>query len=260
MIRNYHTHTKRCGHATGLDEEYVLSAISNGYVELGFSDHISHDNFTQNEEYIQSIRQLKEKYKHQINIKVAFECEYIEEKIPYYQQLLNEKKVDYLIFGNHYAFDNQKRIDFCTYPITKDDFSLYYETLKKALDSHLFQYICHPDCFLKGYQKWDEHTIALTHKIALLLTKYNCYVELSGSGSRSRSYFEYNDKMVPPYPFEEFFKILSQYPLKFILGADAHSPEQLNDFGTQFIMDMAQRLNLNIVDKINFYKGEKYNG
>jgi len=72
VIRNYHTHTKRCGHAIGLDEEYVLSAISNGYVELGFSDHISHDNVEQNEEYIQSIQQLKEKYKDQIDIKIAF--------------------------------------------------------------------------------------------------------------------------------------------------------------------------------------------
>ena len=25
--RNYHTHTKRCGHAIGEDEEYVVNAI-----------------------------------------------------------------------------------------------------------------------------------------------------------------------------------------------------------------------------------------
>ena len=36
---NYHTHTKRCMHACGKDEEYVLAAIANGYEELGFSDH-----------------------------------------------------------------------------------------------------------------------------------------------------------------------------------------------------------------------------
>ena len=27
---NYHTHTKRCGHAVGEDEEYVIAAINNG--------------------------------------------------------------------------------------------------------------------------------------------------------------------------------------------------------------------------------------
>ena len=28
---NYHMHTYRCMHASGTDEEYVLSAIKNGY-------------------------------------------------------------------------------------------------------------------------------------------------------------------------------------------------------------------------------------
>ncbi|MBS5274609.1 MAG: hypothetical protein KHY24_00580 [Clostridiales bacterium] len=36
---NLHSHTYRCHHAKGTDEEYVLSAIKNGYTEMGFSDH-----------------------------------------------------------------------------------------------------------------------------------------------------------------------------------------------------------------------------
>ena len=36
---NYHMHTRRCMHASGRDEEHVLSAIQNGYEEIGFSDH-----------------------------------------------------------------------------------------------------------------------------------------------------------------------------------------------------------------------------
>ena len=41
MLRktNYHTHTERCYHAWGSDEEFVLAAIKGGYTELGFSDH-----------------------------------------------------------------------------------------------------------------------------------------------------------------------------------------------------------------------------
>lgn len=41
MLRNnYHTHTKRCGHAEGEDEDYVLEALGSGITDLGFSDHI----------------------------------------------------------------------------------------------------------------------------------------------------------------------------------------------------------------------------
>ena len=38
-MKNYHTHTTRCMHAIGSEEEYILAAISAAYTELGFSDH-----------------------------------------------------------------------------------------------------------------------------------------------------------------------------------------------------------------------------
>ena len=39
MLTNYHTHTTRCGHAEGTEEEYILTALRCGYKVLGFSDH-----------------------------------------------------------------------------------------------------------------------------------------------------------------------------------------------------------------------------
>ena len=40
MIANYHTHTTRCHHASGSEEDYVLRAIENGLEIFGFSDHV----------------------------------------------------------------------------------------------------------------------------------------------------------------------------------------------------------------------------
>lgn len=40
ITNNYHTHTSRCGHAVGEDEEYVINAIKSGIKVLGFSDHV----------------------------------------------------------------------------------------------------------------------------------------------------------------------------------------------------------------------------
>ena len=68
---NYHTHTKRCGHASGEDEEYVLAAIKAGIKELGFSDHIFYPGLSQKpirqdgsdfDDYVNSISNLREKY------------------------------------------------------------------------------------------------------------------------------------------------------------------------------------------------------
>ena len=77
MRTNYHTHTTRCLHATGSDEEFVLSAIKGGYQELGFSDHTPwkyHTDYVsdirmtpeQLPGYVESLRWLQEKYKDQI--------------------------------------------------------------------------------------------------------------------------------------------------------------------------------------------------
>ena len=96
MLRNnYHTHTKRCGHAEGEDEDYVLEALGSGITDLGFSDHIMLPGFSQPnvrgeysvlDDYLESIDNLKQKYKDRMHIHVGFEAESISEYFPYYRE------------------------------------------------------------------------------------------------------------------------------------------------------------------------------
>ena len=110
---NYHTHTYRCGHASGNEEDYVLAAIKLGIKRLGFSDHVilpkgyeqpgvrgSYDVF---DDYVKTIKGLKEKYKDQIDILIGFETEYIPSCLDYYKKILSED-IDYLILGQHCYF------------------------------------------------------------------------------------------------------------------------------------------------------------
>ena len=73
MIYNYHTHTYRCGHATGTDEEYIERAIQCNVKYMGFSDHIPlmcDDGYesdfripmAQAKSYVEDLSKLKEKY------------------------------------------------------------------------------------------------------------------------------------------------------------------------------------------------------
>ena len=71
---NYHCHTKRCGHASGTDEEYVEAAIKAGYKVLGFSDHGpyslyphpgSHMDWSQLDDYIILKREIQGDHRHQ---------------------------------------------------------------------------------------------------------------------------------------------------------------------------------------------------
>ena len=81
-------------HATGDDEDYVLSAIKGGYRILGFSDHTPWNTVPTNvadmrmlpEElpgYVESLKTLREKYHDRIDIRIGLECEYF----PQYIQL-----------------------------------------------------------------------------------------------------------------------------------------------------------------------------
>ena len=84
MTYNYHTHTRRCGHAKGTEEEYVLRAIQGGIRYMGFSDHmplLCDDGYesryrvpmAEAKDYIADIIALREKYRDVIDIKVGFE-------------------------------------------------------------------------------------------------------------------------------------------------------------------------------------------
>ena len=81
MRANYHAHTWRCNHATGTEEEYVKSAVEQGFDILGFSDHapqffsegyVSKIRMDTQElsNYCKVIRDLRDRYSDQIRIHV----------------------------------------------------------------------------------------------------------------------------------------------------------------------------------------------
>ena len=96
MLKNYHSHTERCGHAWGTDDEFVQAAIEAGYTTLGFSEHAPWpfvDGYQEIDtrqripledldNYLADMQALKDKYKDQIEIKVGFEAEYYPEYFP----------------------------------------------------------------------------------------------------------------------------------------------------------------------------------
>lgn len=80
---NYHAHTFYCRHASNTPESLITLAIANNYTKFGISEHMplpnnKSRNPTQSElkELINEIKDLKEKYKNQIDIYFGLECEY----------------------------------------------------------------------------------------------------------------------------------------------------------------------------------------
>ena len=88
MDFNFHTHTWRCGHATGTEREYIEAAIAVGVKEMGFSDHapwIAPDlgkdmssvvPYAKVEDYVNTVKACREEYRDRIAIHLGFEAEY----------------------------------------------------------------------------------------------------------------------------------------------------------------------------------------
>ncbi len=263
MKTNYHTHTYRCGHAGKfLDEEYVVSAINEGFNELGFSDHAMFSDiyeeygmrapYNELEGYIKSINELKEKYSDQIKIYLAMECEYFSEYYDELKALLDSKKMDYLIFGNHMLMHKDGHI-YTEKSIWSTDqyFELYIDKAIEALNSKLFKIFAHPDLVFLFYHKWNEHIKERCLELLKEAKKNNVYIELNMGGFR-RGKGKYGEEVRYPYPYHKFFELVKEVGNKIVIGVDAHNPIDFKMDQYQRALDFAKELNLKIEEKIDF--------
>ena len=225
----YHTHTKRCHHAFGEDEEYVISAIARGVQILGFSCHApmhypggyeSYYKMAPSElcEYVRSVLALKEKYKDKIEIKLGLETEYYPElhrdSIAFWQ----EYPIDYLILGQHFIdkeYDEKKD----PAPRASDDkvrVRAYVDRVVAAMELGIFTVLAHPD--LINYTGGDsEFYDAEMRRIIESAIKNGVYLEYNLLGQ--------SDKRA--YPVKRFWQLVAEMGASVILGCDAHSPDRV---------------------------------
>ena len=259
MRTNYHTHTTRCLHATGSDEEFVLSAIKGGYQELGFSDHtpwkyhtnyISDIRMTPEElpDYVESFRSLQEKYKDRISLKIGLECEYFPDYLHWLKEVIREFKLDYIIFGNHHFHTDEKFPYFGRNTKTVDMLELYEESAIEGMESGLFAYFAHPVLFMRSYPEFDRHCKLISRHICRTAARLNLPLEYN------IGYEDYNDThKITTIPHPDFWKIAAAEGCTAIIGVDAHNNQYLE---TPFYYDRANErlraLGIKVIDRIPF--------
>ena len=131
MLTNYHTHTTRCGHAEGTEEEYILTALRCGYKVLGFSDHTPWAYATpgfvsrirmlpsQLDDYVLTLRGLREKYADKLHIRIGLEAEYFPAYLGWLKEEMERLDIEYLILGCHYDTTAKQITEDITKNITK---------------------------------------------------------------------------------------------------------------------------------------------
>ncbi len=275
---NYHTHTERCGHAEKNygDEEYVKEACQVGIKFLAFTDHIPFQNtkdikenirmpYSQVDEYIQSIRKLKNKYKGKINIETGFEFEYMPKELDNILKL--KSKVDKMILGQHFIFDREGRIKYFSIKqggLTDKEMIQYVCLISKSLENGLPDIIAHPDLFLKFRKEFGKKEEFITRQLCNLAEKYGVPMEIN----LNEVYKEYvkvtsqipnaneeekirNTIMNIKYPNKNFWQILSEYKeIKVLYGIDAHYKGQI--LNSKITHKIVNTMLGNTIDKLNF--------
>lgn len=255
MKTNYHTHTTRCKHAFGTDEEYVLAAIEANYQQLAFTDHspwplhpFEHSYIRMDvleiEDYVTSIRTLKAKYKNQIDIKVGFEAEFFRDRIDWLKQIVDTYQLDLLIFGNHFRNFDLPNHYYGNYGDITKIYDHYLEDAIDGMRSGLFKIFAHPDLFNRSVRMWNQQAEEVAHKICQVALETKVVLEYNLGGVR------YQDAS---YPVVDFWKIAAHYQVPTVIGIDAHRPKHISEESIrEQAIKTCQSLHVNLIDAIKF--------
>lgn len=235
MRANYHTHTRRCQHASGTEEEFVRLAIEHGYDVLGFSDHcpwpygdgfVSGIRMTACEfpGYVRTVRALGERYAREIKVLCGLECEYFPDYIEWMRDLSGEAGLDYLILGNH--FDGVEKGGFyfgaCREP---GQMRRYLEWTVEGMQTGMFAYLAHPDLFLRAMPAFDDDCRAVSRELCRAAKALRVPLEYNLLGLR----YGAKARQGLGYPCERFWEVAAEEGCQAIVGLDAHHASHLCD-------------------------------
>ncbi len=252
MKHNYHTHTYRCGHACGTEEEYIKKAIAEGLETLGFSDHSPYpcpDGFVSycrmpmsaTDDYVKTLLGLREKYRGYIDIRIGFETEYYPRYFDRLIEWYRRYPIDYIIYAGHYIGNEGCEDCFCGFDETSDPcrLSAYVDSTIAAMRTGRFTFIAHPDMihFVGDRDLYREEAARLIGEAKRLRIP----LEINLNGIRDSRY----------YPNPDFWQIAGWLGADAVLGCDAHHPRHIADGGEiEAAYRFADKYKINVKDKL----------
>jgi histidinol-phosphatase (PHP family) len=238
-MRDYHIHTPLCRHATGEPEEYVAAAQRIGLDEIGFADHNPmpepFDDWRMSIEqlprYIAMVDRVRSKG---ITVRLGLECDYIEGKEQWIEELAGKADWDYLIGSVHYIapgwdVDNPKHLSRFSTNSVDDIWDLYWKQYVRCIESGLFDFVAHPDLVKKFGYRPSGDLKRYYEPAARALEKHNVAFEINTAGLRKQA--------GEIYPKFEFIRLAYEAGVAVLINSDAHAPTEV---GYEFDFARAQ--------------------
>lgn len=246
MDYNYHTHTYRCYHAEGKEREYIEAAIAAGITDMGFSDHAPWIDpalgmernyvvlYDAVDDYISTLRALREEYKDRITLHIGFEAEYD----PADPRELISFGAEYLILGQHF-YKTPEGYIYAGFYGYEHYLSHYVDAVVSGIRSGYYTYVAHPDVF--HYRKGDP---LIYQKEMLRICEASAEtgvpLEINFLGIRQARY----------YPNPLFWSLVGETKAPVTFGMDAHTPPAAADLDSlKDAVALVEKYNLNYIGR-----------
>lgn len=276
---HYHNHTYRCGHADQIeDEEYIKEYLKNGFKKVAFTEHCPEKDiidkrenirmsYDARDDYLASIKRLKEKYKNEIIIESGYEIEYLPGEEKNLFELKDE--VDKIVLGQHFIYDDKGNLKILgsNTEYSEDDLKKYIEYIKEALKLGLPDIIVHPDIYMFGQKTFGNLEEKTAHQLCQIAELYNIPLEINLAKICNSTYYKgkkFNNDPIAiqrvrakkaVYPCQEFWSIASEYNIEVLYGLDVHHLGQISLF-PNLITIANEMIGEDTIKKLKFISNE----
>lgn len=264
-LADLHTHTFRCGHAVGHEEEYVKKAVALGLSAVAITDHIpfywlppeAHDPTLamapeELPAYVESVLALKETYRGSIEVLLGIEADYVEGHEEKLADLLQRYPFDVVLGSVHWLdglwVDAPSSVSLYRQGPAKVHaiWEAYWQKLEKAIRSRLFDVMAHLDLPKKFGFFPEKPFLELEARVVEALAATGTAVEVSTAGRRK--------PVGEDYPSPGLLQRLVAAGVPLVLSSDAHAPQEV---GFGFAEAVSRLADLGVTETVLFRRRQR---
>ncbi|GAB4330311.1 MAG: histidinol-phosphatase [Promethearchaeota archaeon] len=244
---DYHVHTSLCRHALGSMESYVDAAVAAGLPELGFNDHfpmfflpsnLPLDSYAMSVgefkgQYLPRVAELRKERAGEIRVLAGAEVDYYPGTEELVKKSVEKYELDYVYLSVHvlpspggaWCIDDERYRHVYEEKSVDAIWRQYLELLERAVRTGTYDVVAHLDLPKKfrHFPSSPDVVSDVVERLVEALVKTGTCVEINTSGWRKA--------VAEQYPSEDLVEILAGAGVGFVLGSDAHRPEEV---GHQF--------------------------
>lgn len=222
----FHVHTYRCKHAEEIsDEAYVKKAVALGASGILFSDHTpfpgnpfaNRMDIEQLPEYLNTLSKLKERYADEIRICIGLEIEYLPSFHGFYEELRENRLLDFMMIGQHMFENRSGRYSFELTSSEKNEREHIgcMNAMIQGIESGLFDIVAHPDRCFKRQKEWTDDMAEMSRLLINAANEAGMKLEKNLESMKRRRNYR-----------EEFWALVPD-TADIVIGTDAHSIDEL---------------------------------